>query len=53
MMSLVVTSLFTNVPLNLVLTSIEKRWHHISPNTKLSLDQFILGTRMLMEQNFV
>ena len=29
------TSLFTNVPLNLVLTSIEKRWHYVSPNRKL------------------
>ena len=46
-----VTSLFTNVPLNLFLTSIEKRWHYISPNTKLSLDQFILGIKMLMGQN--
>ena len=41
MMSLDVISLFTNVPLNLVLTSIERRWHYISPSTKLSLDQFI------------
>ena len=52
MMSLNVISLFTNVPLNLVLNSIERRWHYISPNTKLSLDQFILGIKMLMEQNF-
>ena len=50
MMSLDVTSLFTNVPLNIVLISIEKRWHYISPNTKFSLDQFILGIQMLMEQ---
>ena len=52
MTSLGVISLFTNVPLNLVMTSIERRWHYISPNTKLFLDQFILGIKMLMEQNF-
>ena len=52
MMSLDVTSSSTNVLLNLILTSIERRCHYISPNTKFSLDQFILGIKMLMEQNF-
>ena len=53
MMSIDVVSLFTNIPLNLVLTSIKKRWHYIFNSTKLSLKQFNLGIKMLMEQTFV
>ena len=52
MVSLDVNSLFTNVPLDLFITSIEKIWHYISPNTKLPLDQFIFGIKLLMEQTF-
>ena len=52
MASLDVNSLFTNVLLDLVIASIEKRWHYIAPNTKLPLDQFILGIKLLMEQTF-
>ena len=33
MISLNVTSLYTNLPLNLVLTNIKRRWHCIFPNT--------------------
>ncbi|XP_071579989.1 uncharacterized protein [Temnothorax nylanderi] len=36
-----VTSLFTNIPKELVLQGIEKRWHLISPHTKFSLPQFL------------
>ena len=52
MMSLGVVSLFTNIPLDLVLTSIKKRWHYISKSSKLSLEQFNLGIKMLMKQTF-
>ena len=52
MMSLDVISLFTNIPLDLVLISIENRWYYISKFTKLSLKQFKLGIKILMEQTF-
>ena len=52
MMSLDVISLFTNIPLDLVLISIKKRWYYISKFTKLSLEQFKLGIKIQMEQTF-
>ena len=52
MMSLDVISLFTNIPLDLVLISIEKRWHYISKSTKLSLERFNLAIKILLEQTF-
>ena len=52
MVSLDVISFFTNIPLDLVLISIEKRWYCISKFTKLSLEQFKLGIKILMEQSF-
>ena len=52
MISLDVISLSTNIPLDLVLISIEKRWYCISKFTKLSLEQFKLGIKILMEQTF-
>ena len=52
MMSLDVISLFTNILLDLVLISIEKRWYCISKFTKITLEQFKLGIKILMEQTF-
>lgn len=40
LVSLDVTSLFTNIPVDLVLKSIENRWHLISGATTFSLEQF-------------
>ena len=45
MISLDVVFLSTNIPLDLVLTSIKKRWHYTSKSTKLSLEQFNLGIK--------
>ena len=53
LMSLDVIFLFTNIPLDLVLISIEKRWYYISKFTELSLEQFKLGIKILMEQTFL
>ncbi|XP_077265247.1 uncharacterized protein LOC143899118 [Temnothorax americanus] len=41
MISLDVSSLFTNIPKELVLKAIEKRWDEISPNTMFTLPQFL------------
>ena len=52
MVSLDVSSLFTNLPIHLVLTGIEKRWHHICKFTALSLEEFKDGIKLLMDWTF-
>ena len=49
MISLDVTSLFTNIPKDLVLKAIEKRWTDIACNTSFSLSQFLYGIEVLLE----
>jgi len=39
--SLDVVSLFTNIPLNLALDSINNRWVHIEPRTKIKKPDFL------------
>jgi len=46
--SLDVISLFTNVPTDLVLESITKRWELIAYNTKIPIDQFIKAIKFIM-----
>ena len=41
LVSLDVTSLFTNIPLQLVIDSVKKRWPNIQPHTDISQDRFI------------
>ncbi|XP_071576680.1 uncharacterized protein [Temnothorax nylanderi] len=48
MISLDVASLFTNIPKELVLEAIEKRWHEISPNTKFTLPQFLHAINLVL-----
>jgi len=43
-----VTSLFTNLPKELILQGIEKRWHDIKRNTKLSLPQLLNAIDLLL-----
>ena len=52
MVSLDVSFLFTNVPIHLVLTGIEKRWHHICKFTALPLEEFKDGIKLLMDLTF-
>jgi len=48
MLSLDVTSLFTNIPKELVIRGIECRWADIQKNTKLRLDQFIYAVDLVL-----
>ncbi|XP_011858524.1 PREDICTED: uncharacterized protein LOC105556066, partial [Vollenhovia emeryi] len=48
MISLDVTSLFTNIPKELVLKGIEKRWNYISKSTKLNLNQFLYAIDLVL-----
>ncbi|XP_072745804.1 uncharacterized protein [Anoplolepis gracilipes] len=49
MISLDVSSLFTNVPKELVLSTIEKRWNNISSATSLCLSQFIHVVELILD----
>ncbi|XP_071580377.1 uncharacterized protein [Temnothorax nylanderi] len=49
MISLDVSSLFTNIPKELVLKAIEKRWQEISPNTKFTLPQFLHTINLVLD----
>lgn len=46
--SLDVVSLFTNVPLDLVVDDIKERWNMIFSNTKTPLDNLILALKLVL-----
>ncbi|XP_024872108.1 uncharacterized protein LOC112454769 [Temnothorax curvispinosus] len=48
LISLDVTSLFTNIPKDLVLQAIKNRWNHVSNETKLSLPQFLSAVDLIL-----
>ena len=48
LISLDVASLFTNIPKDLVLRAIERRWNHISKKTKLSRPQFLSAVDLIL-----
>lgn len=52
LISLDVISLFTNVPLELAIEDIGKRWHLISRTTDIPYTEFIAGIRLVLNSNF-
>lgn len=52
LISLDVTSLFTNVPIELALQCIEDRWNEIEPHTLLPKDEFCKGVRLCLESTY-
>src|SRR5580765_3004583 len=44
-----VTALFTNIPKELVLSAIDKRWNDISPYTDFSLPQFLYAVEFILD----
>ncbi|KAL6417345.1 hypothetical protein ACFW04_012819 [Cataglyphis niger] len=44
-----VIALFTNIPKELVLRAIEKRWNDIAPNTKFNLSQFLYAVEVILD----
>ena len=52
MISLDVSSLFTNVPFDLVINGIKKRWSFIKSSTNLPLEDFQKGIEFLMNNIF-
>src|SRR5580765_437176 len=49
MISLDVTALFTNIPKELVLSAITKRWDYIAPNTRFDLLQFLYAVETVLD----
>lgn len=52
LVSIDVESLFTNVPIDLVLEGINKRWNFIDLNTDLPLEEFISAIKFIMQSTF-
>ncbi|XP_011858224.1 PREDICTED: uncharacterized protein LOC105555793 [Vollenhovia emeryi] len=48
LISLDVTAPFTNIPKELVMTGLEKRWQHIREHTKLNLAQFLYAIDLIL-----
>lgn len=47
-----VTSLFTNIPLDLELQGIRNRWGHIKNLTKILMDDFISAVELILSSTF-
>lgn len=52
LISLDVTSLFTNIPSDLAIKVIKKRWSFISRNTKFTLDEFLIAINFILSSTF-
>jgi len=52
LISLDVVSLFTNVPLDLAINSISKRWTHIQKNTKIPKDEFLSAITFVLSSTY-
>ena len=50
--SLDVVSLFTNVPIELSIESILKRWNDISGGTSIPKDEFIIGIKLVLNSTY-
>lgn len=52
LISLDVTSLFTNLPLDLAEESLKRRWDHIRPNCNIPFEEFISAFRFVMDSTY-
>ncbi|XP_077275937.1 uncharacterized protein LOC143904848, partial [Temnothorax americanus] len=52
LISLDVVSLFTNVPVDMVLDSISARWHFIARNCKIPKSEFFNAVRLVLNSTF-
>ena len=52
LISLDVISLFTNVPIDLAVEGIRKRWSYIEKNTKIPIDEFISAIEFILSSTF-
>jgi len=52
LLSLDVKSLFTNIPLELVMEAINSRWSYIKKVTKITKDEFIAAVQFIFDSTF-
>lgn len=52
LVSLDVVSLFTNIPIDLAVSSLIKRWNSISRKTSFSMDEFIVAIKFVLNSTF-
>ncbi|XP_029674796.1 uncharacterized protein LOC115242551 [Formica exsecta] len=52
LISLNVVSLFTNVPIDLAMDSINNRWNHINNNCNIPRDEFLNAIRFVLDSTF-
>ncbi|XP_011859234.1 PREDICTED: uncharacterized protein LOC105556743, partial [Vollenhovia emeryi] len=52
LISLDVVSLFTNIPLDLAINSVKKRWNFISKKTKIPLKEFIEALQFVLHSTY-
>jgi len=52
LISLDVTSLFTNIPLDLAIESIEKRWVHMSNNCSIPRNEFLIALKLIFDSTY-
>jgi len=52
LISLDVVSLFTNIPIDLALKSVEDRWNYISPNCNIPRHEFLEAIKLILESTF-
>jgi len=52
LLSLDVKSLFTNIPLELILEGIGDRWNYIQNKTKISKKEFIIAVQFILDSTF-
>ena len=50
--SLDIVSLFTNIPVELALNSIDRRWIYISAKASISKNEFIIAIRFILDSTF-
>jgi len=52
LISLDVVSLFTNIPIDLAIECISKKWHFIADACKINKEEFLKGIRLVLDSTF-
>jgi len=52
LISLHVMSLFTNIPIELTVKSVEDGWNYISSNCNIPRDEFLEAIRLILESTY-
>ena len=53
LVSLDVVSLFTNIPIDLAINSLYKRWEHLSKNCNIPKEDFLSAVRFVLESTYI